>query len=72
MFVLPAGMFFHVPVIGKWRCWNRVPATIGNIVSGALFTGALLFITYRASPPRGKQAVLLESMTPVGLAAEGA
>jgi hypothetical protein len=46
--------------------------TIGNIVSGALFTGALLDITYGASSQRGKEPVLLESKSPVGLAAEGA
>jgi hypothetical protein len=40
-------------------------------ISG-LFTGALLYLTYGASPQRGKEPVLLESKSPVGLAAEGA
>lgn len=73
MFVIPAGMFFHAPVsIEKWWWWNQVPVTIGNILSGALFTGTLLYFTYGTSPGRGKEAVLIESKSPVGLAAEGA
>jgi len=73
MFLIPAGMFFHAPVsVGQWWWWNQLPVTIGNIVSGALFTGALLYITYGASPKRGKEPVVLEAKSPVGLAAEGA
>jgi len=73
MFVIPAGMFFHAPVsIEKWWWWNQVPVTIGNILSGALFTGTLLYFTYGTSPGRGKEPVLIESKSPVGLAAEGA
>ncbi len=73
MFLIPAGMFFHAPVsVGQWWWWNQLPATIGNIVSGALFTGALLYLTYGASPHRGKEPVVLEAKAHVGLAAEGA
>jgi formate/nitrite transporter FocA (FNT family) len=73
MFLIPAGMLFHAPVsVGQWWWWNQLPVTIGNIVSGALFTGALLYITYGASPQRGKEPVVLESKSPVGLAAERA
>jgi len=73
MFLIPAGMFFHAPVsVGQWWWWNQLPVTIGNIVSGALFTGALLYFTYGASPQRSKEPVLLESKSPVGLAAERA
>jgi formate/nitrite transporter len=73
MFLIPAGMFFHAPVsVGQWWWWNQLPVTIGNLVSGALFTGALLYLTYGASPPHGKEPVLLESKSAVGLAAEGA
>jgi len=73
MFLIPAGMLFHAPVsVGQWWLWNQLPVTIGNIVSGALFTGALLYITYGSSPQRGKAPVLVESKSPVGLAAEGA
>jgi hypothetical protein len=45
---------------------------MGNIVSGALFTSALLYITYGASPPPSEEPVLLESKSPVGQATEGA
>jgi formate transporter len=73
MFLIPAGMLFHAPVsVSQWWWRNQLPVTIGNIVSGALFTGALLYITYGASPQRGQEPVLLESKSPVGLAAEGA
>lgn len=73
MFVIPAGMLLHAPVsVGKWWWWNQVPVTIGNILSGALFTGALLYLTY-GTPPRPTPApVLVESSSAVGLAAEGA
>jgi len=51
MFVVPAGMMFGAPVsIGQWLLWNQVPVTIGNIVSGALFTGLALYATYRVKP----------------------
>jgi formate/nitrite transporter FocA (FNT family) len=73
MFLIPAGMFFHAPVsVGRWWWWNQLPGTIGNVVSGALFTGALLYLTYGACPPHDQEQVLLESKSPVGLAAEGA
>jgi len=73
MFVIPAGMFFHAPVsVGKWWWWNQVPVTIGNILSGALFTGALLYITYGTAPRRAKEPVLIESQSPASLAVEGA
>lgn len=48
MFIGPAGMMFGAPVsIGQWLLWNQIPVTIGNIVSGALFTGLALYATYR-------------------------
>jgi formate transporter len=73
MFLIPAGMFFHAPVsVGQWWWWNQLPVTIGNVVSGALFTGALLYLTYGACPPHDKEPVVLGSKSPVGLAAEGA
>jgi len=73
MFVIPAGMLFHAPIsVGKWWWWNQVPVTIGNILSGALFTGALLYITYGTAPRRAKEPVLIESKSPVSLAVEGA
>ena len=51
MFVVPAGMMFGAAVsIRQWLIWNQVPVTIGNIVSGALFTGLALYATYGAKP----------------------
>jgi len=47
MFVIPAGMLFGAPVTaGQWWMWNQLPVTLGNIVSGALFTGLALYYTY--------------------------
>ena len=47
MFVVPAGMMFGASVsIGKWMFWNQLPVTLGNIVSGAIFTGLALYAAY--------------------------
>lgn len=56
MFVIPAGMMLGAPVsIGKWLFWNQLPVTIGNIVSGALFTGLALYATFRVkATPSGR------------------
>src|SRR5215471_8883213 len=51
MFVIPSGMLFHAPIsAGQWWLWNQIPVTIGNIVSGSLFTGLALYSTFRAKP----------------------
>jgi formate/nitrite transporter len=51
MFVIPAGMMFGAPVpIRSWLFWNQLPVTIGNILSGALFTGLALYVTFRERP----------------------
>ena len=51
MFVIPAGMLFGAPVtIRDWWLWNQIPVTIGNIFSGALFTGLALYSTFRPRP----------------------
>jgi len=48
MFVVPAGMMFGAAVsIREWLWWNQLPVTLGNIVSGALFTGLALYTTFR-------------------------
>jgi formate/nitrite transporter len=50
MFVIPAGMLFGAHVsVGKWMLWNQFPVTLGNIVSGTLFTGLALYAAY---PPK--------------------
>src|SRR5262249_9210093 len=51
MFVIPAGMLLHAPVsFGNWWLWSQIPVTLGNILSGALFTGLALYSTYRTTP----------------------
>lgn len=47
MFVIPAGMLLKAPVsAGQWWIWNQIPVTLGNILGGALFTGAALWWTH--------------------------
>jgi formate transporter len=47
MFAIPAGMLLGAPVsVGQWLWWNQIPVTLGNIVSGAVFTGVALWLTY--------------------------
>jgi formate/nitrite transporter len=49
MFVVPAGMMLHAPVsFGQWWLWNQIPVTLGNIVSGAVFTGLAMYSTFRS------------------------
>ena len=51
MFLIPVGMLFGAPVsMGKWILWNQIPVTLGNIIAGALFTGAALYISYYTKP----------------------
>lgn len=51
MFVIPAGMMFGAPVaVRSWLFWNQLPVTMGNILSGALFTGLALYATFRVKP----------------------
>lgn len=51
MFVIPAGMMLGAPVsLGQWWIWNQIPVTLGNIASGALFTGLALYWTHRPAP----------------------
>jgi formate/nitrite transporter len=48
MFVIPAGLFLGAPVsVSNWWIWNQIPVTIGNLVSGALFTGVALYAAHR-------------------------
>ena len=68
MFVIPIGMMFGAPVsIRNWLLWNQLPVSLGNIVSGALFTGLALYATYRERQPVASQdtvdegAVVLEA-----------
>ena len=61
MFVVPAGMMFGAPVsIRSWVLWNQLPVTLGNIVSGALFTGLALYATYHEKQPAALQDAVVE------------
>ncbi len=51
MFLLPAGMLLGAPIsLREWWLWNQIPVTLGNIFSGALFTGVVFYLTYAAKP----------------------
>ena len=71
MYVIPAGMMLGAPVsLGKWLFWNQLPVTLGNIVSGVLFTGLALYLTYAkkspaAEPQQMPNALDLVSSSPV-------
>lgn len=62
MFVVPAGMMFGAPVSTRnWLLWNQLPVTLGNIVSGALFTGLALYATYGEKPPVASREAMVET-----------
>lgn len=47
MFVIPTAIMLDTPIsLSDWWLWNQIPATIGNIVGGFLFTGVLLYLTH--------------------------
>ena len=55
MFVIPSGMILGAPIsLSQFLLWNLLPVTIGNIIAGAFFTGAALYVTY---PSPALQAV---------------
>jgi formate/nitrite transporter len=55
MFVIPAGMILGAPVsISDWWLWNQIPVTLGNIFGGFIFTGFVLYATYKKSGPIGE------------------
>jgi len=63
MFVIPAGMFFGAPVsVRQWWLWNQVPVTLGNIVSGAFFTGLALYATFRTKQVSDSAPVAIPQM----------
>ena len=66
MFVIPAGMLLHGPIsVVSWWLWNQVPVTIGNILSGSLFTGFALYGTFGAK----KRSPVAEEPEIAGVAA---
>ncbi|MFB3161676.1 formate/nitrite transporter family protein [Neobacillus sp. 179-J 1A1 HS] len=47
MFVIPAGIMLGADInIADWWLWNQFPVLIGNLVSGALFTGFAMYFTH--------------------------
>ena len=66
MFVIPTGMLLGAPVsFANWWLWNQIPVTLGNILSGSLFTGLALYATY--GPKATPQADLVEAPEPEGV-----
>lgn len=62
MFVVPVGMMLGAPVsVRQWLFWNQLPVTLGNIVSGALFTGLALYATYREKQPAPAGDTVMET-----------
>lgn len=62
MFVVPAGMMFGAPVsIRSWLFWNQLPVTLGNILSGALFTGLAFYATYSEKQPSMQKDASVET-----------
>lgn len=52
MFVIPAGMMMGADIsLSDWWIWNQIPVTIGNFVSGFLFTGLALHLITKDSEP---------------------
>lgn len=66
IFVVPVGMMFGAQVpIRSWLFWNQLPVTIGNIVSGSLFTGLALYFTFRPKPvPVVDEAEMMDPRNP--------
>ena len=51
MFVIPAGILLKAPIsLRQWWWWNQIPVTLGNILSGALLTGAALYVSHKPTP----------------------
>ncbi|HLS60841.1 MAG TPA: formate/nitrite transporter family protein [Virgibacillus sp.] len=45
MFVIPTAMMMGADIgFGDWWIWNQIPVTIGNLISGVLFTGIILHL----------------------------
>lgn len=45
MFVIPAAMMVGADIsVGDWWMWNQIPVTVGNLISGVLFTALALHL----------------------------
>ncbi|MDE1329702.1 formate/nitrite transporter family protein [Vibrio aestuarianus] len=57
MYLFPLGMMLGAEfTIGDWLVWNQIPATLGNLVGGLLFTGLSLYITHGKTLPQRNTA----------------
>lgn len=57
MFAIPVGMMLGAPVsVPEWLFWNQLPATIGNIIGGAVFTALPLYATFKTVAPPAVRA----------------
>lgn len=57
MFVISAAILMGAPIgVGDWWLWNQIPATVGNAIGGAVFTGWILYATYGRHQDRKKHA----------------
>ena len=55
MFVIPAGMLLGEKVsFSDWWVSNQIPATLGNIVGGVVFTALALYLTHARKKAIGK------------------
>lgn len=62
MYVIPAGKMLGAPVsMSRWWMWNQIPVTLGNIISGVVFTAWAFYVTYQATPGREPQESALEA-----------
>jgi formate/nitrite transporter FocA (FNT family) len=51
MFVIPAAMMIGADIsFADWWLWNQIPVTIGNFISGFLFTGWTLHYVTKEQP----------------------
>jgi len=45
MFIIPTAMMIGADIsFADWWLWNQIPVTIGNLISGILFTGLALHL----------------------------
>ncbi len=53
IYLFPLGMMLGAPfTITDWLVWNQIPATLGNLVGGLLFTGLSLYMTHGKTLPQ--------------------
>lgn len=53
MYLFPLGMMLGAKfTIVDWLVWNQIPATLGNLVGGLLFTGLSLYMTHGKTLPQ--------------------